>query len=230
MKFLSAIFLSVILFLNCGTTPVDSIQINCEDSICNVERQAAREGFARGDFRLPDTRHYSNPSYVEEAFYVLYNVKPKFFWNDVVGNPPTCYDKMIDTLITKKFGKDAFERAQAYADNLKSQDPTRYSGDWEWYYAPRYIPHPDSLSSDLRKVMRYPAAAKRDSISGVVYLRLEIDTIGSVSKATVTRGVRADLDSAAVAGALQLGKFRVERRWGTKQVAELNIPIRFSLK
>ncbi len=228
MKFLAALLLLVALVLNCGTSSVDALQINSEDSICNVERNAARKGFEKGDFYLPDTRDYRNPSYVEEAFYVLYNVKPKYFWTDVVGNPASCYDLMIDSLVTKKFGKDAFDRAQAYADHLQSTYPNRYGSDC--FYSPSYIPNGDSLTADLWKVIHYPEAAKRDSITGVVYVRLEIDSTGSVSKATVVKGVRHDLDSAAVAGALKLGKFHVERRWGIKQAAELNIPIRFSLK
>jgi TonB family protein len=223
------IFFVIIFVLSCGGSVVNAVVVSKDDSICNVERNAASEVFKSGEFGLPETRQYLYGPYVEEAFYILFGIKPRVpVYNDVVGLPPSCYDKMIDSLILAKYGADAFERALLYADNLHSVDPQRYRG--ECFYSPTYMPNNDSLTADLRKIIHYPASAKRDSLSGTVYVRLEIDSTGSVTNAVVQKGVRHDLDSTAVDAALRLGKFRIERRWGIGQAGQVIIPIKFALK
>lgn len=232
MRILIIAIAALFSFLNCKT---DSIRVEFPEDVdtsCASQRSWALYKFHSGAFQFPATRVYHHDYYFEEAFYILYKVKGTI----LSGAPclvryeeePDCYDTTVDSLICLKFGKNAFERAQYSADSIYARDPARYKN--VEYYSPSYIPNGDSLYADLRKVMRYPSTAKRDSVTGVVYLRLEIDSLGSVSKASVVKGVRADLDSAAIAGAMQLGKFRTEMRWGVKQKGMLTIPIRFSLK
>ena len=229
MRMALPVFLALTFLLNCGSGTGRVVVVTTEDSLCDMERNAARESFDKGDFYLPQTRQYRNESYVEEAFFVLFGIKPRMpVVNDVVGLPTSCYDMMIDTLIVMKYGRDAFDRAQNYADNLKSTDPSRYGN--ECFYSPTYIPNNDSLSAQLSRTIHYPESAKRDSVSGVVYVRLKIDTGGTVADAFVAKGVRRDLDSTALDAAFKLGKFRTERRWGIKQASQVTIPIKFALK
>jgi TonB family protein len=232
MRILIIAIAALFSFLNCKT---DSIRVELTENVdttCVSRREWALYKFRSGEFSFPVTREYRRPYYFEEAFFILYKVKGNIFDGApcIVMNKeePDCYDTTLDSLICSRFGKDAFDRAEKTADSIYNVDPKRYSSDVLYY--PSYIPNGDSLYSDLRKVMRYPASAKRDSISGVVYVRLEIDSLGSVRKATVVKGVRNDLDSAAIAGAMQLGKFRTEIRWGIRHGGMLTIPIKFSLK
>lgn len=222
-------FVVLALSFNCAAPAIDFDKIEPSDSTCNVQREAARKGLEKGKFIFPETRNYRNGLYLEEAFYILYNVKPTV--SVVTCMPrvlPTCYDTVIDSLIVSKFGKNAFENAQNYADSLFAVDPTRYSS--ECFYAPMYIPNEDSMRAQLRRTVHYPASAKRDSLSGTVYLRLIIDSTGFIDSAYVVKGVRHDLDSAAIDAALKLGKFRTYRRWGIMQEAITAIPIKFVLE
>ncbi|MGE5414066.1 MAG: energy transducer TonB [Syntrophomonadaceae bacterium] len=49
----------------------------------------------------------------------------------------------------------------------------------------------------------YPEAALKQRVRGEVVLRVEVSETGSPLKADVTKGVRADVDAAAVAAAMQ---------------------------
>jgi TonB family protein len=49
----------------------------------------------------------------------------------------------------------------------------------------------------------YPAAALRERIRGVVVLRAVVSETGSTMRVTVVKGVRPDIDAAAVSAALQ---------------------------
>lgn len=228
MRISGVCIFSLAFLFSCSGSKEYAYTVSGEDSVCQTERKGAKDSFDKGDFLLPETREYRYGPYVEEAFYKLFHVKPTVpVWNDVVGLPSSCYDKMIDSLITARFGKYAFERAQDYADSLHEADPERYGNDC--MYSPTYIPNNDSLYADLRRHGHYPESAKRDSISGVVYLRLDIDVSGAVTNATVMKGVRSDLDSAAVDAAMHLGKFHPQRRWGIMQAGQVMIPIKFTL-
>jgi TonB family protein len=60
------------------------------------------------------------------------------------------------------------------------------------------FPQPAAGMTALAKNIVYPEAAKKDSVTGTVYVQAEILANGTVGETKIERGVRADLDSAAV--------------------------------
>jgi TonB family protein len=193
---------------------------------CKVARERAQTQFRSGNFYFPEHRTYDHPYYFEEAFYKLYGIKgftphtTDIVW---VNKPPGCYDLTIDSLLIVQYGSDVYVRVQRYADSMKAALPERYS-DFP-ITEPRYIPNNDSIIPDLRRVIRYPT---KHDIEGVVYIRIWIDTTGRIDSTYIMRGVRRDLDSAAIAGVKQLGRFSPALRWGIPQESQYIIPVKFS--
>lgn len=229
MRILITVILLTIVLFECGSRngSENPFRLSVDDSTRQSEKVAAIKSFNSGKFYLPETRSYRFPAYVEEGFYALYGVKAMApLPNDVVGIPPSYRDSIMDSLIVAKFGSDAFNRAQLFADNLHSEDPARYGN--ECFFAPTYIPNEDSMRAHLQRHVKYPASARRDSVSGVVYVELDIDSAGAITGARVKKSVRSDLDSAPMVGVLKLGKFRTETRWGMKQSGKLILPVHFA--
>lgn len=246
MKFLSAIVLLVFIAFGlnrCGNK-ADTWQEEHADSLCADARRIALEEFNNNEFLIRDTSLEYCADYAEEIFFLQYHLKPNI-WHSYNETPCVippggfprnrpAYKLTIDSLLSLRCGSDVYVRIKKSADSLKELYPTRYEYDSipfsTCWYNPIYVPNNDSLYADLKKVIQYPAKAKQDGIGGTVYVKLEIDSSGYVRNATVRKGVRNDLDSAAVAGAMQLGKFQVEKFNGKSQSGETTIPIRFSLK
>ena len=76
----------------------------------------------------------------------------------------------------------------------------------------------------------YPAEAKKDSISGTVYITYVIEIDGSVSKVTLLRGVREDLDKEAMRVVKEMPKWKPGKQKGKAVRVQYNLPIKFSLK
>lgn len=215
-----------------------------EDSLCADARRIAIEEFNNNDFLIRDTSLERNADYAEEIFFRVYQLKPSV-WHSYSEFPCVipkggfprsrpCYRTTIDSLVTAKCGPDIYVRIKKSADSLQELYPDRYADMnetvTECWYAPTYIPNNDSLNADLRKLVKYPPAAIRDNVFGVVYVRLHIDSTGKVFDATIARGVRKDLDSAAMDAALHLGEFETKNSNGEREAGELVIPIKFVLK
>ena len=60
------------------------------------------------------------------------------------------------------------------------------------------FPQPEGGMAALAKAVVYPEAAKKDSVTGTVYVQVKILSNGTIAATKIERGVRADLDSAAV--------------------------------
>lgn len=74
----------------------------------------------------------------------------------------------------------------------------------------------------------YPPAAKKEGVEGKVLLMLTIDPAGKVKAVEVTKGVRADLDEAAVASA-RMWVFTPAKRKGVPVEAMVALPVTFRL-
>jgi protein TonB len=74
----------------------------------------------------------------------------------------------------------------------------------------------------------YPKTALRDSLEGTVYLRVLIDERGAVAKVEIEKGVRDDLDTAAI-DAMKQWKFKPPTRKGTPVNTSVVVPFRFKL-
>jgi protein TonB len=74
----------------------------------------------------------------------------------------------------------------------------------------------------------YPSNLKRNGVSGVVALRVEIDETGAVTACTVAKSSNAEFDQPAV-NAVKNWKFKPAKKSGNPVKISLVIPIRFSL-
>jgi TonB family protein len=59
------------------------------------------------------------------------------------------------------------------------------------------FPQPAGGVEELARKVVYPPSAKKDGVSGTVYVAAEILTDGTVGQTRIESGVRSDLDSAA---------------------------------
>jgi len=79
-----------------------------------------------------------------------------------------------------------------------------------------------------RTLPAYPESALKDSLEGTVYLRVTIDQGGGVEEIAVEKGVRKDLEEAAMA-CLKQWKFKPARAKGAAVRATVVVPFRFKL-
>jgi TonB family protein len=80
----------------------------------------------------------------------------------------------------------------------------------------------------LMLMVKYPASAIKDSMEGQVLIELEISEQGKVMSARVKRGVRADLDSAAVQ-AMRKADFKPALYQSKPVAVKVTVPIMFKL-
>jgi protein TonB len=73
----------------------------------------------------------------------------------------------------------------------------------------------------------YPAEMKRDSVSGMVMLKLVIDENGDVLERSVTKSTRSEFEAPALA-AIDLWKFKPARKAGAAVRATITLPIKFT--
>lgn len=243
MRIVGCLIFGILTLAGCADS-AEEIKGRQNDSLNADARRIALDEFNNNEFLIRDTLLEYCADYAEEIFFLQYHLKPNVwhYYNETPCVMPPggfprnrpAYKLTIDSLLSLRCGSDVYIRIKKSADSLKELYPTRYEYDSipfsTCWYNPIYIPNNDSLHADLMKMIQYPAKAKQVGISGTVYVKLEIDSSGYVRNATVRKGVRSDLDSAAVAGAMQLGRFQVEKFNGKSQAGETTIPIKFALK
>jgi TonB family protein len=91
------------------------------------------------------------------------------------------------------------------------------------------LPRPAGGYEDLVKKAVYPPSAKKDNVSGTVYVIAQILTDGTVGETQIDRGVRSDLDSAAVAAVRAFRWIPGENEQGPV-AAWVTIPIQYKLE
>ena len=82
---------------------------------------------------------------------------------------------------------------------------------------------------DLARIFAYPPMARRDEIQGTVRLLIHVDRNGAVRDVELQTGVRADLDSAAMAGARTL-RFTPGRDGQVPVATWVTLPVRYQLE
>lgn len=90
-------------------------------------------------------------------------------------------------------------------------------------------PFPVGGVEAIGKAVKYPESARKDSVQGIVYVEATVDQAGNVIKAVALKGVRADLDKAAV-DAIKSIKFKPGMHEGKPVEAVVTVPIAFKLK
>lgn len=96
----------------------------------------------------------------------------------------------------------------------------------------RELEHPPSLrdsGTDLARIFAYPPQARRDGVQGTVRLLIQVDKAGRVQDVELQSGVRADLDSAAMAGARTL-RFTAGRDGQGPVSTWVTLPVRYQLE
>ena len=91
------------------------------------------------------------------------------------------------------------------------------------------MPFPVGGMGAIAARMGYPPSAVRDSLEGRVLVDAAISATGEVEECRVLRGVRADLDSAAVKG-VRGARFTPAQAQGKAVAAYVAIPIAFKLE
>lgn len=94
---------------------------------------------------------------------------------------------------------------------------------------PSYPGGETALMQDVAAALEYPAAAYEERIEGRVIVTFVIDTLGHVTRPKVMRGVRADVDSAAVNAIMKLKPFTPGMRGGRPLNVNYTVPVRFRI-
>lgn len=95
---------------------------------------------------------------------------------------------------------------------------------------PEYPGGMENLYADLGELLLYPETAIDDGIEGKVYVQFIVSKEGSIKEVKVVKGVRSDLDSAALTVVGQLKDWTPGRTQGKNVAASYTLPINFSLK
>jgi len=238
IAFLGVVILIFVLGNGCEKKEKTTATIN-RDSICNQSELLAEKDFKSGIFalKIPRMDEELKP-YAEEIFRVQFG-KSISIWKNLIRTCGTgqsksadvmdsCYQLDLTNILKKNLGNNIFDLVNLKADSLHEKDPFRYPSDP--LQTATYKGGDSALRISLQKNVQYPAAAKRENIQGVVYVQLHIDSTGKVTNATIAKGVRSDLDSAAISGVMKLGKFDPPLYKGRKVASVLTQPVRFVLK
>jgi TonB family protein len=76
----------------------------------------------------------------------------------------------------------------------------------------------------------YPAAAKEKNISGKVYLRFSVETDGSISGVSVTKGISPELDAEAIRVIKVLPAWKPAKLEGKPVKVWYAMPVTFKLQ
>ncbi|HLG04065.1 MAG TPA: energy transducer TonB [Bacteroidia bacterium] len=228
--------------LNISWSP---LVIHGRDSACYSGKQKAARDVKAGVFlvKMPNLV-MGRELYAEEIFMKYFGLtvtlrqnnayrqfgnvsKAEEYFLEMETAQEDCYYKYIDSILVKKYGTGVFNRVISGADSLHAAQPERYDP-----ITPDraiYLNGDSALRADLMKNIVFPPSAKKDSVTGTVFLKIEIDTTGKVSKVSVMRGVREDLNKAAVEGAYKLTGFQPPLRRGKKIPSSVIQPVKFKI-
>ncbi len=94
---------------------------------------------------------------------------------------------------------------------------------------PEYPGGMKALYSYLGENIKYPDEAKKNGISGTVYITYVVEKDGSVSNAKVLRGASPELDKEAVRVVSAMPKWKPGKQKGIPVRVQYNLPIKFAL-
>lgn len=87
----------------------------------------------------------------------------------------------------------------------------------------------DALQPYLKRVVRYPEAARQIGVSGVVFVQFVVEKDGSISNVNVLVPVYPDLDAEAVRVIKEFPKWKPGKLRGKTVRVYFQIPIRFTI-
>lgn len=227
MNFSIIIFFCTFFLTSCDEVSNKATD-NCQKGIQRAKLQIAGNNYS---VYMPYMENHLT-GYAEEIFLIYYG-KTVDILNSlellcgVKDSFGICFENTMDSAI-RAIDPKIYSRVANGADSLYKLYPARYHGDF-----PSVISFPGgdtALHGWIARTIHYPLSARRDAVEGMVVLRMEIDTSGWITKATVIKGVRNDLDSAAISAVLQLPAFNPLYKRGKKIPGEIMLPIKFRLE
>jgi TonB family protein len=90
-------------------------------------------------------------------------------------------------------------------------------------------PEPVDGFQSLLENVKYPEAAKKNGVDGIVFVSVIIGADGSVSGLEIAEGVRKDLDQAAMEAIKQTNWLPAQKN-GQPVISKIVIPVQFKLK
>lgn len=87
----------------------------------------------------------------------------------------------------------------------------------------------DALYKFISSELKYPESAVKDGTSGTVYVTFVVTKDGNVKDAKVIKGVRDDLNNAAVDVVKQMPVWTPGKQGGKAVSVQYNLPIHFSM-
>jgi len=81
----------------------------------------------------------------------------------------------------------------------------------------------------IRRNMRYPESARKDSVQGKVFIEFVIEREGSVSHVKIIKGVRTDLDQEAIRVISMMPQWKPGKQGGKPCRVKFRLPIYFKL-
>lgn len=88
----------------------------------------------------------------------------------------------------------------------------------------------EALLKYIKEHVRYPAAARKKNVQGIVMLRFSVERDGSIGEIQVTRSLSPSCDKHAVRVVRGLPKFKPAMLKGRPVRQWINLPLRFSLQ
>ena len=87
----------------------------------------------------------------------------------------------------------------------------------------------DSFGKFIQEHVKYPKEAKKNNISGTVYVQFLVDIDGTCKNAKIIKGVNRELDEAAIRVIGKMPKWNPAEKEGKKVASTLTLPIRYKL-
>lgn len=94
---------------------------------------------------------------------------------------------------------------------------------------PKYKGGVEKLSIFINENINYPKNAFKDSIEGIVYISMDVDTDGSTHNHIIIKGIREDLDNEAIRIAKLIKFERAAMQNGKPVKIKYTLPIDFKL-
>lgn len=95
--------------------------------------------------------------------------------------------------------------------------------------SPQFPGGKDSMKVFIKKNLRYPKRAKRNSIEGTVYLTFVVEKDGSLSNIKILRGIGAGCDEEAMRIVRSMPEWKPGMQRGKPVRVQYNMPVRFRL-
>jgi TonB family protein len=95
---------------------------------------------------------------------------------------------------------------------------------------PVYTGGETAMYNFINSELVYPAAAKEKNISGKVYLRFSVETDGSISGVSVTKGISPELDAEAIRVIKVLPAWKPAKLEGKPVKVWYAMPVTFKLQ